>query len=189
MEGNEIKKVFFIYTQKGDKNNIFKIERSNKVKEVKELSKDIYGDYIQVLYFLEITKYEGENKINISLLDNQGEIYISSIPFDSAELLGEDNLDIQENIIYKMKFKPYNNNEQHNLEQFILPYDKQYAIFESTFKDNNKIMLSLYLNTITQVFLDSNEKFEFILEFFLNLSFKVEFLVQNRLYSISFCSL
>ena len=39
MEGKEIKKVYFIYAQKGEKNNIKEIETNDKVKIVKEISK------------------------------------------------------------------------------------------------------------------------------------------------------
>ena len=175
MEGKEIKKVYFIYAQKGEKNNIKEIETNDKVKIVKEISKENLGNSIQNIYYLQILKNPEENKININLIDNQGEMYISNIVFEPNEFIEEEeeeNIDIEEKIIFKLKFKPFNNIEE-KLDQIILPYNEQFEIFENKFQDNDKLMFSLYLNTISQVFLHPNEKIDFIFNFFLNVYEKI----------------
>ena len=172
MEGKEIKKVFFIYAQNGEKNNVKEIETNDKVKVVKEISKENLGNSIQNIYSIEILKNPEENKINIYLYDNQGEAYFSNIIFESNEFFEEENIDLQEKIIFKLKFKPYDYIKG-KLDQIILPNNEQFEIFENKFRENEKLMFSLYLNTISQVFLHSNENLDFIFNFFLKIYEKI----------------
>ena len=166
MEGKEIKIVYFIYSQKGKHSNISKIDTNDKIKNVKEISKKDWNDSIIILYRIEVLKNEKENKIDIFILSKNGEVYVSHILFNYLESLDEENFDMKDNIIFKLKFNNYNN-EGNNLNQVILPYNEQFELFSETFKDNDEIMINLYLSTISQIFLNSNEKFDFILKFFL----------------------
>ena len=168
MEGKEIKFVYFIYSQKGENNNILVIELNDKIKSIKEIIKKDWYDSIIILYRIEVLKSKNENKINISLIDNKGDVYFSHILFNYLESLDEENFDMKDNIIFKLKFNNYNN-EGNNLNQVILPYNEQFELFSETFKDNDKIMINLYLSTISQIFLKTNEKCDFIFDFFLKI--------------------
>jgi flagellar basal body rod protein FlgF len=79
MESNKITKAYFIYAQKGQKSNISTIETNDRIKKVQELSKELYENNLQILYLIEISKTEEEKQINLSLLNNQGELFISNI--------------------------------------------------------------------------------------------------------------
>ena len=173
MESNKIINAYFIYAQKGQNSNISTIETNDRIKKVQELSKEVNENNLQILYLIEISKTEEEKQINLSLLNNEGELFISNIHFEYLELLGEEKIDINENIFFKMKFEPLNNNSPNNLGQIILPYDKQFSIFENHFKENAKLIFSLYLSTLSQVFLNSKEKFDFILDIFLKVYEKI----------------
>ena len=163
MEGKKIKIVYFIYQQKGEQNNTPKIESNDKIKNVKEISKKGgYGSII-ILYRIEVLKNEKENRINISILDN-GKVYVSHILFDYLESLSKEGFDMKENIIFKLKFNTFNN-EGNCLNK--LPNSEQFYFFAEQFKENQNILINLYLCTISQIFLNSNEKFDFILKFFL----------------------
>ena len=166
MEGKEIKIVYFIYSQKGKRSNILKIDTNNKIKNLKEISQKDWYDSIIILYRVEVLKNEKENKIDIFILDNNGEVYVSHILFNYLESLSKEDFDMKENIIFKLKFNHFNN-EGNDLNQFILPYNDQFDLFAEQFKEDENILINLYLSTISQIFLNSNEKFDFILEFFL----------------------
>ena len=134
MEGNETKTVYFIYAQNGVKNNIAKVNLINKIKDAKEISKEIFGNTIRILYAIKISKNKNENKISISLKDNQGDTYISNIPLNLLEQLEEEEGDIEINniILFKLRFAPLNNDQIDKLDQIILPYDQQFTILETT---------------------------------------------------------
>jgi len=107
MEANKIIKAYFIYTQKGPNSNISTIETNDRIRKVQELSKEVNENSLQILYLIEISKTEEEKQINLSLLiNNQDELFISTIDFDYLKLLGEEKIDINENIFFKMKFEP-----------------------------------------------------------------------------------
>ena len=173
MESNKIIKAYFIYAQKGQNSNISTIETNERIKNVQELSKEVNENSLQILYLIEISKSEEENQINLFLLNKQGELFISNIDFDYLKLLGEEKIDINENIFFEMKFELDDDNNPNNLGQIILPYDKQFSIFENQFKENDKIIFSLYLSTLSQVFLTSKQKFDFVLDFFLKIHEKI----------------
>jgi len=186
MEGNETKTVYFIYAQNGVKNNIAKVNLINKIKDAKEISKEIFGNTIRILYAIKISKNKNENKISISLKDNQGDTYISNIPLNLLEQLEEEEGDIEINniILFKLRFVPLNNDQIDKLDQIILPYDQQFTILENQFKEfknNNEIMISLYLNVISQIFLKSKQKYDFILQFFLKIYEKLKGLPQLKI--------
>ena len=76
MEANKIINAYFIYAQKGQNSNISNIEINDTIKKVKELSKELYENNLQILYLIEISKTKEEKQINLSLLNNQGELFI-----------------------------------------------------------------------------------------------------------------
>ena len=178
MEGKETKTVYFIYSQNGEKSNIKAIDLDNKIKEAKEISKEVSGNSIQILYRLKISKNK-ESRIKISLLDKQEISYNSFISLNSNELFGDENYDTDNYIIYNVKFKPYSNNEENHLDQNILPCNKQFNIFENNFKNDQHNLITLYKTTIFQVFLQSNQKLDFILDFFLKTHYNTKKLLED----------
>ena len=165
MEEKSKKNIYFLYSQKGDKNNIQAIETNDKVIKVNEIHKEIYDNSIQILYKLEILINNEVNKINISLINIQGENYSAQVELNNTEL----DLNNNDIIIFKVQFKPYFTNEKNNLNQIFLPYDKQFDIFERVFIDNENILINLYASIISQVFLVSKIKYDFIFNFFLKI--------------------
>ena len=124
-----------------------------------------YDNSIQILYKLEILINNDENKINISLINIQGDSYYAYIKLNNTEL----DVNIDDIIIFKVQFKPYFNNDKNNLNQIFLPYDKQFDILERIFIDNENILINLYASIISQVFLVSKTKYDFIFNFFLKI--------------------
>ena len=169
MEVKESKTIYFIYCQEGEKSNIQGIDKDDKIKEVKEISKDIYENSICILYRLGLMKNKEENKIKISLVDKQGIYYNATISLNSQELFGDKDYDTDCYTIYDVKFKPYNNNEGNYLNQKNLPHNQQFKIFENHLKNNDDNMIALYKTTIFHVFLQSIQKLEFIIDFFLKI--------------------
>ena len=86
MEEKSKKNIYFLYSQKGDKNNVQAIETNDKVIKVNEIHKEIYDNSIQILYKLEILINNDENKINISLINIQGENYSAQVELNNTEL-------------------------------------------------------------------------------------------------------
>ena len=165
MEEKSKKNIYFLYSQKGDKNNVQAIETNDKVIKVNEIHKEIYDNSIQILYKLEILINNDENKINISLINIQWENYSAQVELNNTEL----DLNNNDIIIFKVQFKPYFTNEKNNLNQIFLPYDKQFDILERIFIDNENILINLYASIISQVFLVSKTKYDFIFNFFLKI--------------------
>ena len=151
MEGR--KKVYFIYTQKGEKNNIKTFDINERIRKVKDIEKNIGNDYIQILYCVDISKKDNENHVKISLIDNEGDYYYSIISFNAYELFGEKEVDTDEYIIFDLKFLDMHNSEKNKLGQFILSYNEQFSVFERKFKNNKDSLLNLYSGSIPQILL------------------------------------
>ena len=167
MEGKKLKTIYFLYTQKGQENNIQKIEINDKIKKVEEISEELCGNYIQILYKVEVLINKDENKINISLLHFIGDSYLANIYLNQTEL--DKSINNNDIIIFKVSFKPYLYDEGDNLYQIFLPYEKQFDIFEKTFINQENILINLYSSVISQVFMNSKTKFEFIINLFLKI--------------------
>ena len=165
MKGNDNKTVYFIYAQNGVKNNIKKL---NLINDAEKIPKEIFGNTIRILYAIKIPKIKNEKKISLSLEDNQGDTYISNIPLNLLEQLEEEEgIKFNNIILFKLRFTSLNYDQIDKLDQIILPYDQQFSILENRFKNDDDIMISLYLNAISQIFLKSKQKYDFILKFFL----------------------
>ena len=167
MEDKEYKTIYFIYAQEGKKNNIESIPSNDTFIEAQIISEDIYENEIQILYRLKISKKREEKGLLITLLDSSGKVYNSKISLNPLELFGEENNDINDYLIYNVKFQT--SGEINCLNQKILSYIKQFNIFENKFKDDNKTLIYLYKSTIFQLLLKPNLKLDFILDFFLKM--------------------
>ena len=167
MEDKKRKIIYFLYTQKGQENNIQEIEINDKIKKVEEISEELCGNYIQILYKVEVLINKDENKINISLLHFIGDSYFANIYLNQTEL--DKSINNNDIIIFKVSFKPYLYDEGDNLYQIFLPYEKQFDIFEKTFINQENILINLYSSVISQVFMNSKTKFEFIINLFLKI--------------------
>ena len=166
---DDLKKIYFIYAQKGEQNNILSFDTNKKIKNIKEIEKNILDNFIQILYCIEISADNRENQVKINLIDNMGEYYYSFIPLNTLELLGKENVDTDEIVIFNLQFMNYQSKEENKLNQYILPYAQQFYIFENKFKDSDEKLINLYSSAITQILLKSNQKFDLIIYIFFKL--------------------
>ena len=164
MEGE--KKIYFLYNQYGEENNINKFIINRPIKEVKIKEEKKGNGYIQILYCVIISSNVTEGQVKISLIDNETDYYYSYIPLNTLELLGEENVDTDEFVFFNLKFMIQNKNENNNLKQFILPLDEQLKIFEKKFEENDDSLINLYSSAISQILLKTNQKFDIILYIF-----------------------
>ena len=167
MEGR--KRIYFLYTQIGQENKIKNFLINDDIKKVGKIEECKRNEYIRILYYAEISRKQNEEKLKIFLKDNQGESYYSNISLNTLELLGEKNLETDDFFIFNLKFIDSQNNEENNLEQFILEPNEQFYIFENKFAKKDDKLVILYLCTITQVLLKTNQKFDLILDIFFKL--------------------
>ena len=170
MEGE--KKIYFLYNQYGDKNNIKKFITNESIKEVKEEEVKKCNEYIQILYCVKLPSSKNEGQVKISLIDNETDYYYSFIPLNSFELSGKvavDSDDSDEFVFFNLRFMIFHKNENNNLKQFILPLDEQLEFFEKKFQDNEYNLINLYSSAIAQILLKTNQKFEIILYIFFKL--------------------
>ena len=150
-------KIYFIYTQHGEKNNIREFNIDEKIKKVEELSKEQCNEKIQVLYCAYIPKNNDQNEIEISLVDEEGENYYSNISLDKFE---------ENNFIFNLIFEHIENDAFNHLKQTIIPEIDQFYFFEKNFKNKNEILIYLYSKVIDQILFKSNKTFNFILYIF-----------------------
>ena len=159
MEDKKTKKIYFLYSQKGQNNNIQNFELNDKINNVQDISKDVLDDTTQVIYCIEISNYEQEDEINISLINIQGIKYICNIPLENLKVFP----DLNEAIIFNLLFEPFDELNANYLDQILLPYKDQFDCFEKKIKDNEQLMISLFFSTINEILLKSRQKFDFIL--------------------------
>ena len=180
MEEKNRKNIYFLYTQKGENNNISEIDTNDKIKKVNEIHKEIYRNYIEILYKLEVLLDKEEKEIKIPLINIQGDYYYAYIRLNDTEL----DVNIDDIIIFKVQFKPYNYTEGNYLNQIYLPYNEQFDIFERNFSNQENILVNLYASIVSQVLLVSKTKYDFIINFFLKIYDKKKFNKFPRLKSI-----
>ena len=166
MEGR--KKIYFLYTQFGKENNIKEFYINQKIKKAQELDKNKLEEYIRIFYSIDIPLNQNEDQIEISLKDKKGEFYYSQITLNTLELLGEENIETDEFIIFDLKFMD-NEKDENNLQQFILSPDEQFYFFEKKFHNNDERLINLYSSAIAQILLKANQNFNFILYIFFKL--------------------
>lgn len=133
MERIEEKKIYFIYSQKGKKSKILTIETNDQIKKIDKITEGTQSDNIYILYCLTIFNTNEENQITLTLVDNQGELYISNIYLN--------NIDIFQ---YKILFEPYYNKNENSLDQIILSNEQQFEIFKNNVKNDMNILYNLY---------------------------------------------
>ena len=125
------KKIYFIFAQKDDKNEPYKLEENENIKNIKILKEEKKFAYSYLLYSITISSIYQEK--NVSLFLNQsGERHIASVecykPYPDI-------------FLYKVDFKPFNKNINKNLNQIIVPYKEQFIIFQNTIvKENNDLL-------------------------------------------------
>jgi len=159
MERIKKKKIYFIYTQNGEKSNIEKIETNSIVKEVKVVKKEIISNNTYILFCLILNDDYSGKPFALTLIDNHGEFYFCNI-FSKTPVKFK----------YKMLFEHfYNKGSTNSLNQFILPYIEQYNYFKKNLKDDYSLN-DLYINSINDL-IENKEKndYEFLLYLFLDI--------------------
>ena len=159
-------KIYFIYSEKGPKTNILKIETNEQIIKIEPITSGIISsgeilNYMYTLYCLTISNNNKNNinSTNLTIIDNQGEIYTASINIKDQNLLR-----------FQVIFQSYDNKIDHSLGQVILPFQVQYTIFKDNIKNDDKLLYNLYSNRLNSL-LDNNKKneYEIIFNFFLEL--------------------
>jgi len=159
MERIKKKKIYFIYSQNGEKSNIEKIETNSIVKEVKIVKQEIISNNTYILICLILNDDYSGKPFALTLIDNHGELYFSNI-FTKATVKFK----------YKMIFEHfYSKGNTNSLNQFILPYIEQYNYFKKNLKDDYSLN-DLYINSINDL-IENKEKndYEFLLYLFLDI--------------------
>ena len=152
------KRIYFIYAQKGKKSNISTIETNEQIKKIDKITEGTKSDNIYILYCLTIFNTNEENQITLTLVDNQGELYISNIYLN--------NIDIFQ---YKILFEPYYNKNENSLDQIILSNEQQFEIFKNNVKNDMNILYNLYSSRLTSFLMDNTLKldFDYLRKFFI----------------------
>ena len=159
MERIKKKKIYFIYSQNGEKSNIEKVETNSIVKEVKVVKQEIISNNTYILFCLILNDDYSGKPFALTLIDNHGEFYFSNI-FSKTPVKFK----------YKMLFEHfYNKGSTNSLNQFILPYIEQYNYFKHNLKDDYSLN-DLYINSINDL-IENKEKndYEFLLYLFLDI--------------------
>lgn len=158
METIEEKKIYFIYSQKGKKSNISTIETNEQVKKIDIIKEGTQSDNIYILYCLTILNTNKGKPITLTLIDNQGELYISNIYLNKTDIFQ-----------YKILFEPYYNKNENSLDQIILPNEKQFEIFKNSVKNDMNILYNLYSSRLTSFLMDNTLTidFDFLWKFFI----------------------
>ena len=167
MEWNPLidKKIYFIFSQKGENNSPIKLEENELVHNIKLIIEEKKGEYSYVLYSLDISSSSQEKNITL-FLTYSNEKYFTSLEWDRA---------YPAIFLYKVDFKPFNKNIANNLNQFIMSYREQFIIFKKHIvSQNNELFKDLCLSTLDYIhnvsLINQNQKniiFEF--DFFLYL--------------------
>ena len=130
------KNIYFIFSQKSEGSEIFKLEENENIKNVKIIKHIRNSQYSYLLYSFKIS-----NIANITLfLTNYEEKYIGSIKCLKI---------YTDNFIYQIDFKPFNQNLNNNLNQIVLPYKEQFIIFKKNIvNENNDLFKYLVLSSL-----------------------------------------
>ena len=158
MEENINKKIYFIFSQKGSENIPYQLEKNEIIKDISKLESVHLANYNYTIY--SITFYNNPNINSFSLLLLiQNEFFIAQI---------ECNKIYPEIFLYEVEFKPMNENTTINLNQIILPYSEQFALFKKHITNNENLLKYLILNSFDFI-IASNNKIKFEFYFFLYL--------------------
>ena len=147
------KKIYFIYSNAGDENNIKKFELNQYIKKVKEIEKKIENGNIQILYCVEISTNNKEEEVKLFLEDNNGKKYFSNVPLNTLKLLGKENVDTDDIVNFELKFQ---NKEENNLYQIILSPVQQFYMFENNFKNKDENLINCVQECLSKVSCFSN---------------------------------
>ena len=155
--------IFFIFAQKGQKNNISKIEAQEQKIIVEQITNGINSGYVYTLFKIKIIndiKEKEEKIITLTIEDNQGELYVSNIDLNNPEPLQ-----------YQVIFNSYlNENGDNSLNQIILPFEDQFNIFKNNLKNDKNMVYYLYSSKLTSLLNDkAKADFETFLDFFIEI--------------------
>ena len=137
MKELEIKNIYFIYSQKGEKSNIQTINARKIVKKVEKIEEKISENNIDILYCLELFNDFQEKPFTLTLIDNNANFYSTNIHPKSPGKFK-----------YDILFDLYDKNQTDSLNQIIKPYKEQFNIFRNYLKDNQKDLNDLFLDSI-----------------------------------------
>ncbi len=127
----ERKKLYFIFSQKGNVNEDFELEKTDIIKKVEIIKREKNPQYAYTLYSLSLSKNYQE--INISLfLIKSNKKYVSSIDCSKP---------YSDIFLYKVDFKPINKNIITDINQVFLPYKEQYIIFKNNLDIKNDFLI------------------------------------------------
>ena len=118
MLNDEKKKLYFIYSQNGEKTNIGELEKTENIEEIQELHTEKKESVLYIIYSLTLKSGFKDSSLIIPLIDIKGDSYNAKI----------DNIRSQpENFIFVINFN--SKSSKNNLAQLTIPINEQFSIF------------------------------------------------------------
>ena len=159
-------KIYFIYSQKGEKSNIIKIELNEQIKKIEKISEGRTSKYLYILYCITISNNKDGKNIILELIDQNGIYYTSKIK----------NLDkFQFKIIFESE-----DEAEYSLNQVFLSQNEQYDIFRNSLKNENNFLFDLFSSLLNSIKLDKKTIFDFNFMLFLFLEIYKEYKNTSR---------
>ena len=159
-------KIYFIYSQKGEKSNIIKIELNEQIKKIEKISEGRTSKYLYILYCITISNNKDGKNIILELIDNNGVYYTSK--FKNSDKF-------QFKIIFESE-----DEAEYSLNQVILPQNEQYFIFRNSLKNENNFLFDLFSSLLNSINLDKKTTFDFNFMLFIFLEIYKEYKKTSR---------
>ena len=148
MEENEIKKIYFIFSQKVGDNIHYQLEKNEIIDNIEILKSDKNANYSFALYSLSLNNYLNTKSFSI-LLRADNEFFIAQI--DCYKIYPEI-------FLYTIEFKPMDKNSSTDINQIHLPVSEQFSIFKTHFNKEPHIIKYLLLNSFDYIAIENKEK-------------------------------
>ena len=126
--------IYFIYAQRGCKNNIAKIETNNIVENYseKEIQNKSNSNYLYILYSIQLASDFKGKPFALTLIDKSGDLYYKNIFSEDIEKFK-----------YDMIFESYYKKNS-NLNQISLSFKEQFFMFKNSLENDIYILNDLF---------------------------------------------
>jgi hypothetical protein len=124
--------IYFIYAQRGCKNNIAKIETNNIVENYSEKEIQSNSNYLYILYSIQLASDFKGKPFALTLIDKSGDLYYKNIFSEDIEKFK-----------YDMIFESYYEKNS-NLNQISLSFKEQFFMFKNSLENDIYILNDLF---------------------------------------------
>ena len=161
MEDIKENMIYFIYAQRGSKNNIAKIETNNIVENYteKQIQYKSNSNCLYILYSIQLASDFKGKPFALTLIDKSGELYYKNIFSKDTEKFK-----------YDMIFESYYEKNS-NLNQIPLSYKEQFFMFKNSLEKEITILNDLFSSTVKNLSKEKNENIDhsFLFSLFLEI--------------------